>query len=53
MTNKKKKAIPIAEKSKIPNMVAEKLIVEQESDDFDFGGFPKDINLKKNIGCGG
>ena len=23
------------------------------SEDFDFGGIPKEINLKKNIGCGG
>lgn len=53
MTNKKKKAIPTAEKSKRPNKETEELIEEQESGDFDFGGFPKDINLKKNIGCGG
>jgi hypothetical protein len=26
---------------------------EVERGDFDFGGFPKDHDLKKNIGCGG
>ena len=23
------------------------------NDDFDFGGFPKDVDLKRNLGCGG
>ena len=53
MTNKKKKAIPTPEKSKDHDKERSKKIEEQELDDFDFGGFPKDVNLKKNIGCGG
>ncbi|TCL10451.1 hypothetical protein EV198_1481 [Roseivirga ehrenbergii] len=24
-----------------------------ENNDFDFGGIPKDVSFKKNIGCGG
>ena len=53
MTNKKKRAIPNAKKSGHPEKQKVKLIDEQEPNDFDFGGFPKDVNLKKNIGCGG
>ncbi len=26
--------------------------VEKEND-FDFGGFPKDVSFKRNMGCGG
>ena len=24
-----------------------------QEDSFDFGGFPKNVSLKKNMGCGG
>lgn len=27
--------------------------IDYQNDDFDFGGFPKDRDLKKNMGCGG
>ena len=27
-------------------------IQTEVEDKFDFGGFPKDISLKKNLGCG-
>lgn len=53
MTNKKKKAIPKTEKLKDLEKLKSKLVAEQEADEFDFGGFPKDANLNKNIGCGG
>lgn len=26
---------------------------DQENESFDFGGFPKNIDLRKNMGCGG
>ncbi len=26
---------------------------EEERDDFDFGGLPKDVPFKRNMGCGG
>jgi len=25
----------------------------EDRDQFDFGGLPKDVSLKRNIGCGG
>lgn len=53
MTNKKKNAIPIAEKSKNPKKEKVKRREEEVIDDFDFGGFPKDVDIKKNMGCGG
>ena len=26
---------------------------EEDRDEFDFGGLPKNVSLKRNIGCGG
>lgn len=53
MTEKKKKSIkkPLPENSVKTEESKGKNTTEQ--DDFDFGGFPKDVSLKRNIGCGG
>lgn len=53
MTEKKKKSIkkPMPENS---NKTEEaKGQHTTDKDDFDFGGFPKGVSLKRNIGCGG
>tara|TARA_R110001592_G_scaffold32156_10_gene112694 strand:+ start:3721 stop:3885 length:165 start_codon:yes stop_codon:yes gene_type:complete len=31
----------------------EKELQDTEKEDFDFGGIPKDVPFKRNIGCGG
>ncbi|MBO3699956.1 hypothetical protein [Roseivirga sp. E12] len=53
MPEKKKKPIgsPKAEKAVKAEKTKDSDFSDQ--DDFDFGGFPKDVSLKKNIGCGG
>ncbi|MFY0591843.1 hypothetical protein [Roseivirga sp.] len=53
MTNKKKKSIPktALRKGKTKEEVVDKS--NEVEDDFDFGGFPKGVDLKKNLGCGG
>lgn len=40
-------------KSKNQKSTSNKKNVEIENDDLDFGGLPKGIDLKKNLGCGG
>lgn len=52
MAKSKKKSLKTEAHLKIPKPKTG----DQENgleDDFDFGGIPKNINLKKNIGCGG
>lgn len=53
MTEKKKKSIkkPKSENSDKTEKAKEQNTTDQ--DDFDFGGFPQDVSLKRNIGCGG
>ncbi|WP_323755465.1 hypothetical protein [Roseivirga sp.] len=44
------------QKKKAPNKdakIVEKETQNAENDDFDFGGIPKNVSLKRNIGCGG
>ncbi|WP_176723286.1 hypothetical protein [Roseivirga misakiensis] len=53
MTNKKKKAIRPTDKSKGKVKEPTKTTENEEIDAFDFGGFPSDVDLKKNLGCGG
>ena len=51
MAKSKKKALKKEQNTKKPQVVKN----DKEEDDtgFDFGGFPKDVDLKRNIGCGG
>ena len=50
----KSKKNPLAKAVKTETKKPKKKVQEDEvNDDFDFGGIPKGINLKKNIGCGG
>ncbi len=53
MTEKKKKS----NKKPVSEKLAEKKGTNQneiqDEDSFDYGGFPKDVSLKRNIGCGG
>jgi hypothetical protein len=46
-----------AKGNKKPPAVAPSTVVAQppvaEDDTFDFGGIPKEVNFKRNIGCGG
>lgn len=53
MTEKKKKSIKklMPENSDRTRKAKGQNVADQ--DDFDFGGFPKDVSLKRNIGCGG
>jgi len=53
MANKKKKAIPKADRLKSLSKGKSKENDFDGNDDFDFGGFPKDVDLKRNLGCGG
>uniref|UniRef100_UPI0040489980 hypothetical protein n=1 Tax=Roseivirga sp. TaxID=1964215 RepID=UPI0040489980 len=56
MKNKEEaKPIRKVKKEKTPD-TQEAIKVDNEElpeDEFDFGGFPKNIPLKRNIGCGG
>lgn len=51
MAKSKKKALKKEQNTKKPQVVKN----DKEEDDtgFDFGGFPKDVDLKRNTGCGG
>jgi len=53
MTEKKKKSIKNPAPDKAGKEKQSKVVDTTEQDDFDFGGFPKDVSLKRNIGCGG
>lgn len=53
MTEKKKKSIKNPAPDKAGKEKQSKGVDTTEQDDFDFGGFPKDVSLKRNIGCGG
>ena len=52
MAKSKKKALIKAKESELKNSKPQKWEKDLE-DNFDFGGLPKEVNLKKNIGCGG
>lgn len=47
----KKKTKPAQKKLEKP--LNTNLPKEETVDDFDFGGIPKNVSLKRNIGCGG
>ena len=47
MAKKKSKTNTKSSKAKEENKF------DEEKQDFDFGGFPKDVKLTKNLGCGG
>lgn len=53
MSGKKKRLTKarLTDKLEVVKKECEESNSDQES--FDFGGFPKHISLKKNIGCGG
>lgn len=53
MTEKKKKSIKKLRTENLDKTVEAKGQNIADQDDFDFGGFPKDVSLKRNIGCGG
>ncbi len=53
MSKKKKKAIPNNEKQDNLESQSLKNTEVVENEEFDFGGLPKNISLKRNIGCGG
>lgn len=53
MTKNKKKSIHPQDKTTHPKGVKTGASEETGDEDFDFGGFPKNVSLKKNIGCGG
>ena len=53
MTEKKKKSIKHPTPEKTGREKQSKGEDTTEQDRFDFGGFPKDVSLKRNIGCGG
>ncbi len=42
----------MAKESSQPKIIPKKLIKDQEIPS-DFGGFPNDISLTQNVGCGG
>lgn len=52
MAKSKKKALK-QEKVSEENEKGKKETQISEEEDFDFGGFPKDVNIKRNMGCGG
>ena len=43
-TNQHKKSMKLKQKKAVQN---------DQEEDFDFGGIPKNVDLKKNMGCGG
>ena len=51
MAKSKKKPL----KEQKPSAPKEKVRKEDssEEEEFNFGGFPKDVSLKRNMGCGG
>ncbi|NVK83003.1 MAG: hypothetical protein HWE21_01710 [Cytophagia bacterium] len=52
MAKSKKKALKQDKISEEPEK-SKKQPPHSEEEDFDFGGFPKDVSLKRNMGCGG
>lgn len=48
----KKQARPSEKKDK-PKEAKARKEEELEEDEFDFGGLPKNVPFKRNIGCGG
>lgn len=41
------------DQAKVKKNKPKKAQANLEDDSFDFGGLPKDVDLKRNIGCGG
>lgn len=52
MAKSKKRALK-QEKVSEENEKSKKETQTSEEEGFDFGGFPKDVNIKRNMGCGG
>ena len=53
MTEKKKKSNQKALREKDKKGTSNTSQKESDQEEFDFGGFPKGVSLKRNIGCGG
>ncbi len=53
MTEKKKKSIEKSIQKKVLKHPKDSDLKAGDNQEFDFGGFPKDVSLKRNIGCGG
>lgn len=53
MAKRKKKSIPKADRLTFQKEIKQNSLKEEETEGFDFGGFPKDVSFKRNIGCGG
>lgn len=53
MTEKKKKSIGKRIEKKPLKQPKETKLDFNDEQSLDFGGFPKDVSFKRNIGCGG
>ncbi|WP_170827490.1 hypothetical protein [Roseivirga sp. 4D4] len=53
MSEKKKKSIEKPVQKKVLKQPKENELNLDDNQELDFGGFPKDVSLKRNIGCGG
>jgi len=53
MTEKKKKSIEKPVQKKVLKRPKDRDLKADSNQEFDFGGFPKGVSLKRNIGCGG